>query len=289
MMSATYEHWAPQSEAFNFVSFASDRAYREANRALVDRAFAHLPSPFYHVDVATGTGLVPQEVCALCQERGKCGTIIGIDPDRFALESARKHTRPAPGCTVEFVQGIAQDMDRLLAGKVPSEGVDYVSIHDAIHEIKGEDDKRQALAAMGRILRPGGLFTYNSAFTTAAMEQAALEWGRLKAKAFAVLGGKRDRQIVALKIHTPEEYVRMIVDAGLSVVHEARHVVKISRAAMEGIARYPAFIEGVFADMIGRERVSLEEKSRALLEAIETLGLADLPRVWHEVVAQKVG
>ena len=287
MTDVMVEHWAPQSDAYNFISFARDRAYREVNRALIRRALAHLPSRFFQVDVASGTGLVPQEVCALCEEEGKEGTIIGLDPDRFAVESARQHTRPGPRCTVEFVQGLAQDMARLLAGKIPREGIDYASIHDAIHEIKGEDDKKSVLAAMARILKPGGIFTYNSAFTTAAMEQSAMDWGRLKAKAFAVLGGRRNRQMTVFKVHTPEQYRQMIVDTGLAVIHEARRVVMISRAALEAICRYPAFVEGVFEDMLGTERFSLEEKSRAMLAAVETLGVDELPRVWHEIVAQK--
>ncbi len=280
---------AAQSESYNFVSFAMDRAYREVNRSLIARAFALLPSPFFHVDVASGTGLVPQEVSALCEEQAKSGVVIGIDPDGFALESARQHTRPGPHCAIEFVQGLAQDMPRLLAGKVPHEGVDYASIHDAIHEIPGEDVKRGVLAAMARILRPGGILTYNSAFTTAALEEAAMDWGRLKAKALAILGGKRDRTLPAVKIHTPEEYRQMIVDAGLVVIHETKRVVRLPRAAIEAIARYPAFIEGAFSDMVGKERVSLEEKSRAILAAIEALGVPELPRVWHEIMAQKVG
>jgi ubiquinone/menaquinone biosynthesis C-methylase UbiE len=287
MTSEQAEHWAAQSEAYNFLPFARDGAYREVNRGLIARALAHLPSPFCHVDVASGTGLVPQEVCALCEQEGKSGAIIGIDPDGYALESARRHTRPGPRCTVEFVQGVAQDMARLLRGKVPGEGVDYTSIHDALHEIRGEGDKRSVLAAMAAILRPGGVFTYNSAFTTVAMEESPMDWGRLKAKAFAVLGGRRNRQAEAFKVHTPEEYRQMIVDAGLTVVYEATRVVKMSRSAMEAIGRYPAFIEGAFSDMVGTEQVSLAEKSRAILAAIDALGFGEVPRVWHEIVAQK--
>lgn len=281
------EHWTAQSEAFNFVAFAKDKAYRELNRALIAKAFARLPSPFFHVDVASGTGLVPQEVCALCQEQDKRGTIIGIDPDRFALESARKHTHPGPNCVVEFVKGVAQDMARLLAGKIPRAGVDYTSIHDAIHEIKREDDKRGVLATMASILNPGGILTLNSAFTTAALEESAMVWGRLKAKAFAILGGKRDRQMAAIKIHTPEEYRQMIVETSLEVVHEAKLLMKMSHPAMEALARYPAFIEGVFGDMVGKEQVPLEAKSRALLEALKILGSAEPSRVCYEVMAQR--
>ena len=287
MADGTAGDRAAQSEEFNFEAYAQDRAYRETNRALIARAFAQLPSPFFHIDVATGTGLVPQEVCALCRELGKRATVIGLDPDGFALESARRHTPSGPGYTVEFVQGVAQDMSHLLAGKVPLEGVDYASIHDAIHEIPGEDTKRSVLAAMAQILRPGGVLTYNSAFTTAALDMGAMEWGRLKAKAFAVLGGKRDRHAVAVKIHTPEEYRQMIVDAGLEVIYEGRQVVRMTRESIAAIAHYPAFIEGVFSDMIGTEQVPLAEKHRAMMEVIQNMGAVELPRVWHEIMARK--
>jgi ubiquinone/menaquinone biosynthesis C-methylase UbiE len=279
--------WTAQTEEFNFVPFAADAAYRGVNRDLIARALAQLPAHFYHVDVASGTGLVPQEVCALCEQEGKTATVVGIDPDAYALESARRHTHPGPNCSVEFVQGVAQEMSRLLRGKVPEEGVDYASIHDAIHEINGEEDKRGVLAAMAAILRPGGLFTYNSAFTTAAMEESPMDWGRLKAKGFSILGGKRNRQAQGFRVHTPEEYRQMIVDAGLRVVYEATRVVRMSQAAMEAIGRYPAFIEGAFCDMIGTEQVSMEEKSRAIVEAVRALGLDGTPRVWHEIMAQK--
>ena len=287
MTETTEEHWAPQSESFNFIPFAADRAYREANRALLKRAFAYLPARFFHVDVATGTGLVPQEVSALCEEEGKCATVVGIDPDRFAIESARRHTRPGPSCSIEFVQGMAQDLARLLAGRIPREGVDYTSIHDALHEIRDDEDKRGVVAAMARILKPGAILTYNSAFTTVAMDEAPMDWGRLKAKAFAILGRKRDRQMPAFKVYTPEQYRQMITDAGLAVIYEARRVVMLSRAALEAIARYPAFVEGAFSDMVGTQQVSLEEKSRTILAAIDSLGIVAIPRVWHEIIAQR--
>jgi ubiquinone/menaquinone biosynthesis C-methylase UbiE len=287
MADGTAEHGATQSEEFNFLAFAADSAYREVNRDLIARAFALLPSPFFQIDVASGTGLVPQELCALCEAQGKRGTIIGLDPDAFALESARRETHPGPHATVEFVQGVAQDMPRLLAGKVPAEGVDYTSIHDAIHEIPGEETKRGVLRAMANALRPGGLLTYNSAFTTCAMDEGPMDWGRLKAKAFSILGAKRNRQQLAVKIHTPEQYRQMIEEAGLTVTHEARRVVIMQRAAMEAIGRYPAFIEGVFSDMVGTEEVSLAVKSRAIQEAIAALGFQGIPRVWHEIMAKK--
>jgi ubiquinone/menaquinone biosynthesis C-methylase UbiE len=275
-----------QSERFNFVEFARDPAYRDANRGLLRQAFSRLPSPFVHVDLASGTGLVAQEISTLCKQTGKRGTVIGIDPDGYAVQSARESTPSHSTCTIEFIRGRAQDLERLLFGRLPPTGADYVSIHDAIHEME-EEDKGTILESVSRILRPGGLFTYNSAFTTAAMEQAAMQWGKWKSKAFAVLGGKRNRRIKGLVTHTPEEYREMITSAGLSVIHEARRTVCLPRAALEAIARYPRFAWGVFADFVDEEKVPLEQKSRALVSALEELGITELPRVWHELIAQK--
>lgn len=286
MTEAVFTDGVVQSAEFNFVAFSKDKAYREANKQLLAKALSYLPSLFFQIDVASGTGLVAQVMSSLCQEKRKKGTIIGIDPDRFAVESASRDTPSTPYCTVEFVEGRAQNMDQLLAGRIPPEGVDYVTIHDAIHEIE-EEDKQSVLQSIERILKPGGLFTCNSAFTTAALEQSAMLWGKWKAKAFSILGGKRNREIKGVIVHAPEEYRQMIASAGLSVIHEAKKCVGMSRAALEAIARYPRFICGVFADLVGQEGVSLEDKSQALIEALHELDVAEIPRIWHELMARK--
>lgn len=276
-----------QTERFNFLDFARDPAYRDANRELLRQAFSRLPSAFVHIDIASGTGLVAQEICALCEQSGKKGTVIGVDPDRFAVESARQTTPSTPTCTVEFMEGRAQDLKQLLAGKIPPEGADYVSIHDAIHEME-EEDKTSILQSVSGVLRPGGLFTYNSAFTTAALEQAAMQWGKWKSKAFTLLGGRRNRAVTGLVVHSPEEYREMITDVGLSIVHEAKKSVWLPRSALEAIARYPRFVWGVFADLVDEEKVPLEQKSQALVSALDELGISELPRVWHELIACKL-
>ncbi len=79
----------------------------------------------------------------------------------------------------------------------------------------------------------------------------------------------------------------MITNAGLSVVYEAKKSVKMSRTALEAIATYPRFIYGVFADLVGDEKMPLEEKSQALIKALDDLGITEAPRIWHELVARK--
>jgi hypothetical protein len=119
------------------------------------------------------------------------------------------------------------------------------------------------------------------------MEESAMQWGRWKAKAFSILGGRRNRKVQGLVVHTPDEYRDMITQAGLSIIYEAKKSVIMSRTALETIAMYPRFVYGVFADFMGDQEMSLQEQSRALIQALDELGLADIPRVWHELIAQK--
>ena len=286
MTDEAFDQQVEQSKDYNFIAFSKDKAYREANEQLLCQVFASLPDDFIQVDLASGTGLVPQEIARLCQAGGKTGTIIGIEPDPFALENARMNTPSTPNCSIEFLEGKAQEMDQLLAGKIPPEGVDYISIHDALHEVE-EEDKQSILVTIAKTLKPEGFFTYNSAFTSAALEQAALVVGKWKARAFSILDGRRYREIKGLITHTPEEYKQMILNAGLFVVHEAKRPVRMSRQALAAIAQYPRFIYGVFADLIDGEKVSLEEKSRALIKALDDLGITEIPRIWHELIARK--
>jgi len=89
--------WATQSEADNFIDFANDRPCRDVNCVLSDKALTRLPSPFSHMDVASGTGLVAQEVCTLCQEQDKEGNDHRHRP-RWLHCGARASTRPGLNC-----------------------------------------------------------------------------------------------------------------------------------------------------------------------------------------------
>lgn len=292
-MTETLRHIAPemdritQSEDSNFLEFAADEAYREVNRQVLTFAFPYLPQDFIHVDCATGTGLVPQELGKLSEETRKRGRVIGVDLDPFAIKSARQATPTTDSFDAEFIVGKAQDLPILLAGKIPEDGVDGTSINDAIHEIPGVDAKRAVLGSMADILRPGGVLVCNSAFTTIAMEEDPMGWGRWKAKAMNILGVKRDKTIEPITIHRSDEYVQMIADTGLVIIHEAKRPIVLSKAALEGISKYPEFILGVFRDMVNASSVSLQDKSQALIAALDALQIDGLRRTWHEVVAQK--
>lgn len=279
---------APPSSGpeLDFQDFSQKPEYVEENRALIKRLLP-FSNPFFHVDIATGTGLIPKLILEEAQRTKSRGTIIGIDPNPVSLKIAQETVEPSKSVTVGFVDGLGQNACAVVADRLPSQGADSVSIHDAIHEIPGEDLKRKVFEQMAKMLRGGGLLSYNSAFTTRAVTTTPMLWGRWKAYAFAIMGAKRDKNVEPLRIHSPEEYRSMITDAGLKIEYEASQDVELTHGALEAISRYPAFVEGVFRDMMDEAKVSIEEKSAALIAAVDRLGSEVCIRTWHRIIASK--
>lgn len=290
-MNEALRHESPDASTsvkdlpLNFEAFAKQPEYIKVNKDLILMLNLLLPDQFTHVDVATGTGMVPKLLIAESERTEKKGRITGVDPNSTSLEIARKTTQPSKGISVEFIDGLGQNLKSLLQGKIPEEGVDGTSMLDAIHEVPGEETKKQILSSMAGILKPGGVVAINSAFTTYGMEPKPVGWGRWKLRAFQNLGRKQDKTINAIKLHTPEEYEQMLTDSGLKIVHREKKVVNLSHEALIAISCYPEFINGVFRDMIDQDSFSLEAKRDALVKALD--GIDFLPRGWWEIIAQK--
>jgi ubiquinone/menaquinone biosynthesis C-methylase UbiE len=279
-----------QTAAYNFVGFSEIPEYRTVNKELLLTAVKFLPANLkhiVHVDNATGTGLVPQLAIELYRDLGIKATIFGIDPDLYALQQAADSLPDVENIQVLLFQGYGQNLQELLKGHIPDVGVDLVSIHDAIHEIPGLDIKRAIFASQAKILRPGGVQTYNSAFTTVGMGESALKYGRWKLDAFSYFKQNRNKNVTAIEWYRPDEYAQMIKDSGLTIIHERIRTVMISRKALEAISQYPEFVNGVFRDMDHVGDYTLAEKSKALIAALDEQGITTLPRQWHEIVAQK--
>jgi SAM-dependent methyltransferase len=288
--AATKERRIEQSEEYNFVGFSEIPEYRTVNKDLLKTALSFLPQglkEIVHVDNATGTGLIPQLAVELYKDLGINATIFGIDPDLYALQKAADFIADVDSVKVLLFQGYGQHLEELLKGYIPEEGVDLVGIHDAIHEIPGHDIKKAIFASQAKILRPGGVQTYNSAFTTIGMGEAALKYGRWKLDAFSYFKQNRNRNVTAIEWYPPEEYAKMIKDSGLTIIHEEIKTVMLSRKALEAISQYPEFVNGVFRDMENVEKYTLAQKSEALIAALDKEKITGLPRLWHQIVAQK--
>lgn len=282
----------PQTESLNFRDFSHASEYRKVNRDLLVKALdlLHIPDeePLCIVDVATGTGLVPQELIKLLREKNIKAEIYGIDPDEKALEIARWETIMDPLRQATFIKGNGQELTTILSGK---KSPHLTTIHDALHEIPDDDPqthnvKQTVLDAMAESLEPGGILTMNSAFTTKAYAggSAGMAWGRWITRAHDLLGIKREK--TSLAVLEPEDYRKMITDSGLKIVHEDLVPVNLSKEALIAISHYPSFINGAITGSQAKD-ISLEDKSKALVDALNEKGTEFLPRTWFEVIAQK--
>ena len=279
----------PSPEHLHFGHFARIPEYRQVNRELVRELFAHLPNPFVHVDLATGTGLVPQLLIEESEKHGYRGTIIGIDRSAKALGIAETTTPRPPNIDLRFVEADARELDKLPDGLLPSTGADSLSIHDAIHEIIDVDEQRQVYRGMAKIARAGALLSSNSTFTTASMAVAnsLRGHGEWKLHFMRMTGARRNDKAGALPYRRPEDYLEMIEEAGFEIVHQLERAIHLTRDALKAIARYPAFVEGVAGDLVFPRELSLSEQSHLLSLAVDKVRYDGLPRTWHEIIGRR--
>jgi S-adenosylmethionine-dependent methyltransferase len=135
------------------------------------------------VDVGAGTGGFAVSIAS----RGHRVTVVDPSPD--ALAAARWRAAEA-GVTLTEVQGEAVDLPALVGepgtdgASADRNGADLVICHNVLEYVDSPD---AALAAMARVLRPGGTVSVLAANTIAAVLQRALA-GKY-AEALAMLPG----------------------------------------------------------------------------------------------------
>ncbi|KKQ96551.1 MAG: hypothetical protein A3C27_01790 [Candidatus Levybacteria bacterium RIFCSPHIGHO2_02_FULL_39_36] len=296
-----------QTEGRNFIPFSKIPEYRKVNRDLLSILVGMLPDNFVHVDVASGTGLVAQEMTVLCHAQEKRGKIICVEPDPYAVKQARKDTPSTDLVQVEFIQGKGEDLEELLAGKIPEEGVDSVSIHDAIHEITGKDEetgvtnKQKVLSKMSKITKIGGFISLNSAFTTEGLGGDGFGYGKWSSHAFRLANGRirRDRKEIkaedekdeSTKVYEPIEYLNMSREAGFGkIIVFRKKPVTMTHDALVAISMYPRFSEGIFENYEpnpGAEIPDPASQSDYLIQSLNDKNITELGRVWRDYLLEK--
>jgi 2-polyprenyl-6-hydroxyphenyl methylase / 3-demethylubiquinone-9 3-methyltransferase len=98
------------------------------------------------LDVGCGGGLLSEELA----ERG-C-SVTGIDPSEGSLAAAREHAHRSE-LEIEYIRGVAE------AIPVPDRSFDAVICCDVLEHV---DSPRQAVIEAARVLRPGGLYLYDT-------------------------------------------------------------------------------------------------------------------------------
>jgi 2-polyprenyl-6-hydroxyphenyl methylase/3-demethylubiquinone-9 3-methyltransferase len=104
------------------------------------------PSQSTALDVGCGGGLMAEDVARMGFR------VTGVDPSAGSLEVAREHARQS-GLEIEYVEGVGEALP------FEDASFDLVYCCDVLEHV---DDVPAVLAESRRVLRPGGLFVYDT-------------------------------------------------------------------------------------------------------------------------------
>lgn len=155
------------------------------------------------VDLGCGSG----EFTARLAEMVPDGRVVGVEPDPSMLAAARRHAAP----NLEFVEGAAEHLDKLVAGS----SVDLVVSRAMLHWMPLESYPR-CFEAVFRVLRPGGWFhsesagAGNVADVVALVDRTAMEHGLVPQSPSFVDAGSAFDMVEAAGFEIPVNGVRTV-------------------------------------------------------------------------------
>jgi ubiquinone/menaquinone biosynthesis C-methylase UbiE len=278
-----------ETNQFTFEAFAAHPFYTEVNRALVRQALAHLAArpvdvPLTIVDMACGTGAITRLVAEELVRQGRQAHLIGVDPSAEALRRAQKSMAEI-GARADFIQGDANSLPSIV------HNADAAFFCNAIHLVP---NKLSAFQQMASILAPGGIFACNSAFYEGTYVEGTERFYHLwirhamrcLRKEHPEVRLSREEKAQAMQWLTPDDYLESLKQAGFRSAETNYEQVNISVDAWRDLGHYWLFIEGALPGApLGFAAAALE---KAVYQAGQELGLAEVPRMWLQIVATKI-
>lgn len=267
-------------DAYSFKAFSSHAFYRVVNAALVERA--GLVPGTRVVDVACGSGLVTELI--LERVRGaRDALIVALDASAEALRDAKERLAGATGAVVKFVEARAEELSRVL-----QETVDAVVFCNGIHYI---EDKRALLREVYRVLHPGGIFAFNTAFFEGSQVPETLTfYRRWMMRALRTLktryGVMPDRtRVQARQQLTPDQYVEALEAEGFRVKCKELVPAYLPEGGWVDISRFKDFAAGTLPGV--PVEWACEVLAEAVRETLHEMNLETVPRNWLSVVAER--
>jgi ubiquinone/menaquinone biosynthesis C-methylase UbiE len=200
---------------------ASEYDQRLTNSPLLqqDAAFVHkhTPSPGKLIDLGCGTGRMLSE----CGRRGHW--VLGVDLSEGMLAQAQRRAQ-SEGLSIQLLKSNLVDLSSLAP-----ESFDYaVCLFSTLGMIQGDRNRRRALAAAHRLLKPGGLFivhVHNRWFSI--WEAAGRRWliadGWRQVRRGVTAGDRPmppHQGVAGLALHhfTRREIVKLLEQAGFAIL-----------------------------------------------------------------------
>lgn len=288
----------------SYEPFSQEPEYIEVNQGFIDS----LPLDGVNrvLDLACGTGTLTE----LLFEIRPNVSVIGVDISAESLEIGREVFRKK-NLLVEDKTALEADRASgkggimLMEGSVEElslepESFDLAMMGNAIHLMR---DRAKFLQGVHRVLRPRGVFAFNSAFFVKTFpegtEHVYTEW--LK-EALAILHDKdeelrragkagipRKRGTVGRAFSkrwmTPEQWGEELQQNGFEVLQIYKRSVMISKRGLETVGAYSGLAEVLMSGY--PVEIASECLQQAAGRAFSNLGIEEIPRNWLEVTAVK--
>jgi len=278
-----------ETDKFSFEAFTTHTFYTEINRSLVQKTLAPLAihpaqERLTIVDMACGTGAITQLIAEEMTRQGhQQARIIGVDPSAEALRLARIRMETT-AIKTELIQGETEDLATLV------QDANAAFFCNAIHLIA---DKLSAFQQMAAILAPGGVLACNTAFYDGANLEGTTRFSRLwirravgwLRKEHPEVRLSRDTRVTAMQWLSPQEYIRLLEQSGMSDVDTTQECVTMTLDGIRDLGCYWLFIEGALPG--APLTIGAAALGSTVYETGQELGITGVPRMWLQIVAVK--
>ena len=277
MVNTTYEPFSRQPEYIT--------ANREFIRSLDVQHGSHM------LDLACGTGTLSDLVC----DNYEINEITGLDLSMESLKLAVEHFDEKNISLPSFIQGTADCLPFY------QEHFDVVVMGNSIHNLP---DQNLLLQEVGRVLKPGGLFAFNTSFFAGTFppgtEILYHEWlkfalGYIDEKNAELLKNGKEKikrkrgtshRAFSKKWPTPDEFTQLLERNSFFVKWFCHRTVTLNEESLRKVGAYAEMAKVLLSGY--PVEIASEALDASVEPAFGSYGKGSIRRLWLEFVAEKV-
>lgn len=239
------------NEKYDYEPFADTDEYKKVNsdiirtwiQIMVERGTESIDKL---LDIATGAGTMVQLFFGLLPSNLKQSAVLCLDQSTEALKLAQRRL----GNEIKRLNLINSQIQNL---DLPDEYVDVALWGNGIHYLD-EDEQIECLKRIKRVLKPGGLFFFNTAFYEEARPTKTLPFYRTQVK--NAVQYLRHKGIQRVKTHKKAEagkflprayYEELVQKAGFNLVDAREYAAELTKDAWEHISSFQQYAAGALS------------------------------------------